>query len=40
MKAMEASKAASGNTQDVVSQQPIMMTAGTQMMMSGPFIQR
>ncbi|XP_039181063.1 synaptosomal-associated protein 25-like isoform X2 [Crotalus tigris] len=40
MKAMEASKAASSNTQDVVSQQPIMMTAGTQMMMSGPFIQR
>ncbi|XP_029140882.1 synaptosomal-associated protein 25-like [Protobothrops mucrosquamatus] len=40
MKAMEASKAASGNSQDVVSQQPIMMTAGTQMMMSGPFIQR
>ncbi|XP_026547938.1 synaptosomal-associated protein 25-like, partial [Notechis scutatus] len=40
MKAMEASKAASGNAQDVVSQQPMMMTAGTQMMMSGPFIQR
>ncbi|XP_058052010.1 synaptosomal-associated protein 25-like isoform X1 [Ahaetulla prasina] len=40
MKAMEANKAASGNAQDVVSQQPMMMTAGTQMMMSGPFIQR
>ncbi|KAM3829496.1 synaptosomal-associated protein 25-like isoform 1-T1 [Vipera latastei] len=40
LKAMETSKAASGNTPDVVSQQPIMMTAGTQMTMSGPFIQR
>ncbi|XP_044291420.1 synaptosomal-associated protein 25-like [Varanus komodoensis] len=41
IKALEASKAASGNGQDkVVSRQPCVVADGNQMVMSGPFIQR
>ncbi|XP_077174627.1 synaptosomal-associated protein 25-like [Paroedura picta] len=41
IKALEAYKTVSGNSQDdVVSRQPCMVADGNQMVMSGPFIQR